>query len=398
MNLSNGKFWFATRTRVDYGSGVHKEVGNLAKKLGCTKALLVTDANLSKIGMADQIASLLREQGVATEIFDRVDAEPTVEHVEAGVAFLKAAGSDIVVALGGGSAMDCAKIVNVMAENPGHLVDYEGLPTRFLHDSPRPLIALPTTSGTGAETAGWVSIADPARNYKMGMASEYNEPEFALVDPVLTLDLPPRATAYSGVDALSQAIESMLHRRRSPMSIALGLHAVRLASENLATAVTHGWDLEARANMSYASLLAGYAKRLGGCIVGHNIANTVGGLYHVAHGLIVGVVLPHILQFCLPGDVEMLADIARAMGVESAGYSDRETAELGIAAINQLLEDIEIPTLSELGIQEKDLPEIAKQTLSDSGVAGNPRPLTVQGVEGILRAALADTHANRARR
>jgi alcohol dehydrogenase len=321
-------------------------------------------------------------------IFDQVSTEPTDVFVHAGVDFLKENGADLLVGLGGGSAMDCAKCIGVMAENPGHIAQYEGAAAPFLNDKKVPLITLPTTSGSGAEIAGWAVITDSSRNYKMSLGSPYLEPEYALVDPVLTLNLPKRSTAYSGMDALSQAIEGMLSRRRTPISIALGMYAVRLISENLPKAVAHGWDIEARSNMSIGSLLAGIVINTSGCISVHCLAETMGGLYHKPHGLLVGLNLPHVLEFLLPGDHELLAQIAEALGANTTGCTVYEAARLAIARVNELLEELEFPKLSEVGLKEADFPTVARLALGNACNVDNPCEMTEADYVAILNNSL----------
>lgn len=388
MNLAYGQHSFALPTKVEYGPQVHEKIGAVGNQLGCRKALLVTDSNLLKTGLAEKIMRPLREAGLEIIVFDQVTTEPTDVLVEAGAKLLKETRCDLVVALGGGSAMDCAKCINVMAENPGRIPDYEGAESRFPHDTPRPLITLPTTSGSGAEVQGWAVITDTARSYKMSLGSPYLAPDYALIDPVLTLDLPPRQTAYSGFDALSQAIEGMLSRRRSPISVSLGLHAVQLLSENLPRAVARGYDLEARSNMSTGSLLAGIVINLAGCIAVHSLAESVGGFYHVPHGLAVALFLAPVLRFNFPGDHALLAQIADAMGEDTEGFSEHEAAELAIDGVEQLLEELRFPSLAEVGIKESDIPKIATLALGNVCTADNPCPMRQEDFETILRDAL----------
>jgi len=389
MNLAFEQNSFSMGTKVEYGPNVYKKVGGLVKESGRKKAMLVTDSNLVKAGLVDKVEQSLREQSIAVEIFDRVETEPTDEIIHRGVAVLKETGCDFLVAIGGGSAMDAAKCIGVMAENQGYVADYEGAESNFPNASTRPLITLPTTSGSGAEIAGWAVITDTSRNYKMSLGSPYLIPDHALVDPILTIDLPPRLTAYSGFDALSQAIEGMLSKRRTPIALALGMYAVRLISENLPRAVARGWDLEARSNMSTGSLLSGIVIDLGGCIAVHSLAETIGGMYHLAHGLCVALCLPHVLKFNLPGDYELLAQIAQLLGMNIAGYSTRDAAELSIVRINQLLNDLNFPTLHEVGLKEEDIPEIARLANDNVCTADNPRPMCVEDFKSILRKAMA---------
>jgi len=388
MNLAYGQHSFALQTRVEYGPHVHEKVGAVGNQLGCRKALLITDSNLMKAGLAEKVMRPLREAGLEVIVFDQVTTEPTDVLVESGVKVLKETRCDLVVALGGGSAMDCAKCINVMADNPGRITDYEGAESQFPHDTARPLITLPTTSGSGAEIAGWAVITDTARSYKMSLGSSYLTPDYALVDPVLTLDLPARQTAYSGFDALSQAIEGMLSRRRSPISVALGMHAVQLLSENLPRAVARGYDLEARSNMATGSLLAGIVINVAGCIAVHSLAESVGGFYHIPHGLAVALFLAPVLRFNFPGDHTLLAQIADAMGENTEGFSEHEAAELAIDRVEQLLEELRFPTLAEVGLKEADIPRIATLALGNVCTADNPCVMSQDDFEVILRDAV----------
>jgi alcohol dehydrogenase class IV len=389
MNLAYGQHFFALGPAVEYGPGVHEKIGSIAKEWGCSKAMIVTDAVLVKAGVAEKVAASLRAQDISVAIYDKVTTEPNDIYVHEGVDFLKENGADLVVGLGGGSAMDCAKCICVMAENPGSITQYEGAAAPFLNDKKVRLITLPTTSGSGAEIAGWAVITDSSRNYKMSLGSPYLEPTHVLVDPILTLNLPKRATAYSGMDALSQAIEGMLSRRRTPLSIALGLYAVRLISENLPKAVAHGWDLEARANMSIGSLLAGVVINTSGCISVHCLAETMGGLYHKPHGLLVGLNLPHVLNFLLPGDHELLAQIATALGANTTGCTVYEAAKLAIMRVNELLAELEFPTLKEAGLKEEDIPTIAQLALGNACNPDNPCEMTEQDYAAILTSSLS---------
>jgi alcohol dehydrogenase len=388
MNLALGQHAFSMKTQVEYGPDVFRKTGNIIKQSGCKKTLLVTDGNLAKTGLIEKVSQPIKEMQIAVEIFDQVTSEPTDAIVQDGVARLKESKCDFIVALGGGSAMDAAKCIGVMAENPGHLVDYEGAESSFPNDAKCPLMTLPTTSGSGAEIAGWAVITDTSRNYKMSFGSPCLTPDYALVDPVLTLDLPPAQTAYSGFDALSQAIEGMLSKRRTPISLALGMYAVKLISENLPRAVARGWDLEARSNMSAGSLLAGIVINTSGCIAVHSLAETIGGIYHRPHGLCVALFLPHVMTFNFPGDYSLLAQIAQALGVNTEGYSTRDAAELSIFWVNQLLDDLKFPELSEIGLRAEDIPRIAQLAYQNVCTADNPRPMRVEDFESILKDAL----------
>lgn len=381
---------FAISTKISYGPYVYKEIENIADQLGCKKALLVTDKNLVRFGVAGKVAKQLKKRGVLVEVFDNVDSNPSDENVHAGATILSNTSCDLIVAVGGGSVMDCAKCIGVMSVNPGRINDYESPTAKFPKKNPHPLITLPTTSGTGAEIIGWAVITDSTRSYKMSIGSPYLEPDFALVDPVLTIDLPPRQTAESGMDALSQSIEGIISRRRSPISRELGLLAVKLISENLLTATHRGWDLEARANMSLGSLLGGMVMVLSECIAVHSLAETLGGFYRLPHGLTVGLILPHILKFNLNGDLPLYAEIARALGADTSCMSIREAAGQVIPRIKQLLNDLDFPSLKEVGLKEEDIPELATLAMNNPSTPNNPRQITMKDFETILKDALVD--------
>ena len=390
MNLAFGKHFFTLGPSVEYGPGVHERIGEIAAEWGSTKAMIVTDPNMVKAGIVKMVADPLEKQGIQVIVFDKVVSEPTDTQVYEGVALLKEAGADLLVGLGGGSAMDAAKAIGVMAENPGKLTDYDQAVSNFPNDKKVPLITLPTTSGSGAEIAGWSVVTDSARSAKMSFGSAYLEPEMALVDPLLTMSLPRDQTAYSGFDALSQAIEGMLSRRRTPISIALGLYAVQLIAENLPRAVAHGWDEEARANMSIGSLLAGIVINTSGCIGVHSLAETMGGLYHKPHGLLVGLCLPHILKFHLPGDHSLLAKVAEALGVDIYGFSEYEAAKMAIGRINQLLDELNFPLLSEVGLKAGDISKVAQLAMGNACTPDDPCINKESDFVRILEEALSD--------
>jgi len=390
MNLAYAKHLFALGPTVEYGPGVYENIGQVVAGWGCKKALLVTDPNIVKAGISGRVVTALSAHGVSVEIFDRVVTEPTDLFVVEGVSRLKDMGADLVIGLGGGSAMDCAKCIAVMAENPGHITQYEGAVAEFPNDKQVRLITLPTTSGSGAEIAGWAVITDSARSYKMSLGSPYLEPDYVFVDPLLTLDLPRNPTAYSGMDALSQAIEGMLSRRRTPISIALGMYAVRLISENLPKAVIRGWDLEARSNMSVGALLAGIVINTSGCISVHSLAETMGGLYHKPHGLLVGLCLPHVLEFLLPGDHKLLAEIAVALGGNISGCTMYEAAKQAIVEVNRLLDELEFPSLIDVGLREEDIPQISQLAVGNVCSADNPCEMRLEDYALILNNALEE--------
>lgn len=384
MEEALGEYSFELGTKITFGPGTHQRLGSIARELNARKVLFITDPALVRTGLAQKVMDPLKGEGIEVELFDEVSTEPTDEQVHSGAARLKAVKPDLLVALGGGSVMDCAKCIGVIAHNPGRITDYEGASSNFPNDSPLPLVALPTTSGTGAEVAAWAVITDTARNLKMSLGSPFLLPDHALVDPVLTLDLPPKATAYSGFDALSQSIEGMLSRRRSPLTHMIGLRAVKLISENIGAATHRGWDVLARSNMSLGSLLGGINMNLGGCIIVHSIAETLGGTYHLPHGLTVGLILPHMLRFNLIGDIPLYAEIAQAIGEDTTVMTEREAADRLILRIEEMHQELQFPSLAEAGVKRQDFPSIARIAMENPSTADNPRPMTVDDFLFIL--------------
>lgn len=387
MNLAFQQHSFAMGCAVEYGPEVYKRIGNLIQEYGCRRIFLVTDENLVRVGLSKKVNEPIKEQGADIVVFDKIMTEPTDTFVHEGAKSLKDSNADMVVALGGGSVMDAAKCIAAMVVNPGSIVDYEGVENKFENRRTQPLVTMPTTSGSGAEIAGWAVITDTSRSYKMSIGSEYLTPDVALVDPVLTLDLPPRQTAYSGFDALSQAIEGMISRRRTPITLGLGMHAVKLIAKNLPRAVSRGWDLEARSNMSIGSLMAGMVINISGCVAVHSLAETLGGFYHIPHGLAVGLCLPHVLKYNMPGDYDLLAEIAQALGENTSDKSVRDAASICIRSLYQMLDDLDFPTLKDVGLKEEDIPKIAQLAVDNACTADNPCEPSPEDFETMLRSA-----------
>ncbi len=388
MNLAYQQHFFGLDCAVEYGPNVHEKLGDIVSENQFTEVLLVTDPILAKIGLVEKVSAPMRTQGANIHLFAEIDSEPTDKMVHNGAELMKGKKIDLVVGLGGGSAMDAAKCIAAMAVNPGQISDYESVENKFENKRTQMLVTLPTTSGSGAEIAGWAVITDTARNVKMSIGSELITPDIALVDPVLTLDLPPAQTVYSGFDALSQAIEGMLSRRRTPITIALGLYAVELIAENLPRAYSRGYDLEARSNMAIGSLLAGIVINTSGCIAVHSLAETMGALYHVPHGAVVGRCMPLVLAYNMPGDYELLALIGEKIGAYVSGLNNRDAARETIAFLEQMLDDLNVPTLEELGLKEQDVKTIAELAMGNACLPDNPCDVAVDDFMAMLERGL----------
>ncbi|MCW5852546.1 MAG: iron-containing alcohol dehydrogenase [Anaerolineae bacterium] len=396
MSELTKEFRFHAPTQVQFGVGVARKLGAQAKRLGIGHAFLVTDAGLVDSEMAHATSRSLVEAGLSVTPYSDVAPDPDIASIQRGAAALRASGADGVVALGGGSAIDTAKAVAVLAAGGGDSIeDYFAPGARRPIPTLPPLVCLPTTAGTGAEVTGIAVVTDPTRGIKRTLVSPRVAPALALVDPVLTLTLPPRLTASTGMDALAHAVEAMTSTAANPISDALALAAVDLVGRYLVRAVEQGADLEARTGMSLAALLGGQAFPGALPHLGHAVGHALGTAYHLPHGLACAVALPAILDFIQPEVEPPLQRIAAALGVtppippvyggETRG-GESSTAEQ-IAALYQR---IGLPRLGQaLGVGPDDLPRLADLTLQETDMLSRaPRRPTRDEWMGIFERSL----------
>jgi alcohol dehydrogenase len=368
------------------GIGAVNEVGKRMKLLKLKKALIVTDEGLYKMGVADQVASIIRQAGVEAEIFSGSEPNPTDRNVEDGLNAYRSNGCDSIVSLGGGSAHDCAKGIGLVASNGGTIHDYEGVDKS---ESPLPpLIAIYTTAGTASEMTRFCIITDTTRKVKMAIIDKHTTPLISINDPVLTVKKPPGLTAATGLDALTHAIEAYVSTLATPITDACALQAMRLISTNLRKAYANGEDIEARSQMCYAQFLAGMAFNNASLGYVHAIAHQFGGFYNLPHGVCNAILLPHVERFNLIAKTERFVDIAVALGEDVRGLSTREAAEKAVTAIETLSRDVGIPSgFAELGAKEEDIETLAKNAMKDVCAATNPRKATLEEVKNIIRAS-----------
>jgi alcohol dehydrogenase class IV len=365
-------FEFQVRPRILYGPRSVREVGFEARKLGGSCAVIVTDEVLRQAGLAQRVVDGLAGSGVTLAgIFDAVPANSEVRVVEEGATFARDAGCDLLIALGGGSVLDTAKGMNLLLTEGGALLDYEGagLLTRPL----RPLIAVPTTAGTGSEVTIAAVIRDEAQGLKLEFNSPFLMPDVAILDPELTLSMPPGLTAATGMDALTHAIEAYVSTGAQPLSDALAIGAIKLIAANLRRVVQHGGDLEARGSMLLASNMAGiaFSNTLLGIV--HAMAHPCGGRFGVPHGVANSILLPYGLEYNLPACASRLADVAAALGVNTGGVDDETAAQACIAAVRQLARDCGLPArLSEVGVPHDGLRQMAADSQGDAMMFTNP--------------------------
>jgi alcohol dehydrogenase len=372
-------FSFTLPTRIEFGDGASAGAGTEAKGLGGTCALLVTDPGVRSAGVVDPVLASLEEAGLDVVVFDHIAPNPRDTSITAGVALAKSERCDVVVAVGGGSAMDTAKCITVIQANGGVIRDYESTPDCwFKVPGPcTPLVTIPTTAGTGSEVTMFAVVTDLETHVKWNVGDPKMAPRVALVDPSLTLSLPPAVTAATGMDALTHAIEAYTVICAEPLSDALALEAIRLIARSLRTAYANGANGEARCDMMLASMLAGLAFSNGDCGAVHGMAESIGGVYDTPHGVANAIYLPVLMEYNVIAVPTKFAVIASAMGENIDGLSPMAAARRAIVAVRELAADLRIPTAHQVGVRDEDLPMLAERAMENLSTPDNPRTMSV---------------------
>jgi len=383
------RFEFATATRIIFGAGSLNEIGPLARSMG-RSALVVTGATPPR---AAGLLALLTEAGVSASLCP-VSGEPTLGGVAQGVAQARLNGCDLVIGFGGGSAIDAAKAIAAMLANEGNLLDYLEVVGRgrALERPSLPCLAIPTTAGTGAEVTRNAVLSSPSHRLKVSLRSPLLLPRLALVDPELTLGLPPAMTATTGLDALTQLIEAFVSGRANPLTDGLCREGLTRAARSLDVAWAEGENLEARSDMALAALFSGLALAHAGLGAVHGFAAPMGGNFAAPHGAVCGALLPHVMAGNL---IALRARAPRhpalARYEELAALLTAEAgapAEAGVEWVAGLVDEFVIPGLRAYGVTEAHLQELAAQAQQANSMKGNPITLTIEELTGILRAAL----------
>jgi choline dehydrogenase len=372
-------------TRMVHGTGAISSLGELVRELGVKRPFLLTDRGVVYAGLADRALESLENAFV----FDGVRANPDVELVGEASALYREEGCDGLVALGGGSSMDTAKGVGVEVVHGGSILDYEYGKTPITRRIP-PLVSLPTTAGTGSEVTLWAVITDHGRGIKFNVGgTPLIGSHVALVDPMLTLGLPPAITAASGMDALSHGIECYTCDYHQPFNDAAALAAIELVAKWLRVAYSDGGNLEARTNMAHAATFGGLAYGTESAGAAHAMSQSAGGVHDCPHGALTARVLGPVCEFNAPAAPERYARIAQALGVNVHGLSPLEAAEAGIEELYRLTEDVGIPMMEELGFSEDEIPMLARIAYEDPQTVGNPREVTAADYEEIYHNAFS---------
>jgi len=374
---------FLSPNKISIGLGAAKQVGLESKALGGKKALIVTDPGVVKAGLIDGIQASLESEKVHTGIFDRVVAEPPARVIDESAQIARQEGYDIIIGVGGGSALDAAKGVSIMAINRGKVLDYAGIDQ--VPKGGLPKILLPTTGGTGSEASRVFVVTDEAENTKKVVYSNFNLADVAIIDPLLSISMPPVVTADTGMDALVHAIEAYVSVNATPFSDILAVEAIRLIAESLPIAYVKGSDIGARYNMALAANLAGLAFTSGGLGAVHGLAYVLGTEYHMSHGRSNAIMLPHVMDYNKIGNLHRYARIAEAMGENIQGLSAYEAAGKSVDAVKKLLEAVNISiSLPDYGIRHEELPKLVEGGMKQSRLfVPNPRDLSKEDVEKI---------------
>jgi alcohol dehydrogenase class IV len=375
---------FNTVRRIVSGFGSLETLGDEIKRLKGIKVLIVTDPGIKSAGLVDLVAGTLDRAKINYHIFTEVEPDPKIEVVFSSLAAAKNFGPDLIVGLGGGSSLDISKVTSVMMTNAGPLEKYFGM--ELVPDPGIPLILIPTTAGTGSEMTSICVLSDTANKVKKGIVSEHMFARTALLDPQLTLGLPPHITAMTGMDALVHAIESYTGVRATLFTDTLNLQAIGLIASNLRQAYAHGENREARENMLNASCLAGMAFSNTQNGLDHALALAIGGKFHLPHGLLTAFILPWVMEYNLLANPEKFIQIARAFGENPGGLPEFEGARLSVRAIKSLLDDLGISSrLSDYGVPREEIPALAKATVGAARlISNNPRKVSEKEVIRLL--------------
>jgi alcohol dehydrogenase class IV len=352
------------------GSGSVERVGDECKRIGGKKGLIVTDTVLSKLGALEGVKKSLSQQGLDFIVYDKIASEPTDSYVHEGLQICRDNGCNFLLAVGGGSAIDTAKAISAMLTNTGSIEEYKGL--NKLTKKSAPLVAIPTTAGTGSEVTIFTIITDTTKNVKMLIGSPYLMPEVAIVDPLMTLSCPRGLTAAVGIDALTHAIEAYVSLKAQAMSDMYCLSAIKLIAGNLRQVFANGNNVEAREKVMLGALQAGIAFSNASVALVHGMSRPIGAYFHVAHGASNAALLGVVTEFSLIGNPCRYAQIAKAMGEDTAGLSDIDASKRAADAVRRLIKDIKIPSLPALGVDEEKLKQLAPKMAEDAIASGSP--------------------------
>lgn len=374
---------FQSPGKIIYGQGTVQQTGEETKKYG-NKVMIVTGRNSSKkTGALDKVINSLKAENLEYVVFDKVESDPSVATVDLGTSIAKEEGVNVIVALGGGSPLDAAKGISAMITNPGGIVNYEKKEPKIYGV---PVIAVPTTAGTGSEVSRFIVITDTKRKIKMLIGGEALIPKVAILDGDLTVMVPPEVTAATGMDALTHAIEAYISKKAQPATSVQSLSAINLISNNLAKAVQNGENMEARNNMIFAQMQAGLAFSNASVALVHAMSRPLGAYFGVPHGLANAILLPTVMEYNRGACPEKFKIIAEVMGENTEGLSLREASKLAVKAVKELYAETGLPTkLRDVGVKEESIETLAKDAIESGSALVNPRKASLEDLIDIYR-------------
>ncbi|MFU2210823.1 iron-containing alcohol dehydrogenase [Solidesulfovibrio sp. C21] len=379
---------FATTPRIILGTGTIARLGDEVRRLGGTSVCIITDPGVAASGIVERVEGLLDAAGLSHVRFDKVEADPRYEIVEDALAVARGAKADVIIGIGGGSSLDMAKITAVMATNEGPVGKYFG--TDLIPAPGLKTILIPTTAGTGSEVTPIVILSDHHEKLKKGIVSPYIFPAVALLDAELTIGLPPKVTAATGMDALIHALEAYTSINATPMTDLLAKEAIHLIYNNIRSAYAKGDNLPARENMLRGAMLAGMAFANAGVTAVHAFAYPIGAEFHIPHGIANTIMLVPVMRFNQTGNLGRFAELAAFLGQPVAGLSLRQAAASAVTALTELAEDLAVPQhLAAYGVTEEHVPTLAASVMLVTRLlANNPRHMTQEDAAVIYRQAL----------
>lgn len=381
-------FIFQMPCKIEIGFSKSKEIGNIIKQEKFKKVLIVVDYNLKKMGTVDYLFNHLNEENIPFSLFDKIKNEPTISEIDQGINELKIADNyDGIIAIGGGSTIDVAKLLAVSGSMEGSIKNYLG--TNMLNKRGIPTIILPTTSGTGAEVTPNAIVKDKKEELKKAVVSPFLIPDLVILDPGLTLSLPPKVTAETGIDAFTHAIECFIGSKSNPMSDLFALDSMRLISKYLRRAVRNGSDKEARYYMALGSLYGGIAITNSGTGGVHALAYPLGGKYNFSHGLSNSILLSEVMEFNAKAVPGKFIKVAEAMEIETTNFPKEKIVESVVDEIRKLVNDVGI-TIGGLKVYEKELDNLATMAISEQQrlLKNNPRPISYEDARQIYKKSI----------
>ncbi|MDN5931708.1 MAG: iron-containing alcohol dehydrogenase [Pseudonocardia sp.] len=372
---------------IVFGEGSLPEAAHAAVRLGARRPFVVTDPGVMEAGWPAELLAQLRAAGLSPQVWLDVTPNPKDHEIEAGYQRYVESGCDVVLGIGGGSVIDAAKGVALLAANGGRILDYEGI-DRIAHPIP-PQIMMPTTSGTGADVSQFCIVTDTERHTKITIMGRTLVPDVSVVDPRLLVTMPEWLNAATGLDALTHGIEAFVSLAHGPLTDHHALQAISLVKSNLAETMLRPRNATARSLMAQAALEAGLA--FTNAILGatHAMSHQVGGMLDLPHGVVNGVLLPHVIRFNGAAEPERFVPIAQAMGLDVHGAPALESVHMVAEAVRELGDEVGVPKdLASLGVMDTDIPRLAQLTLGDACLTTNPRGASVDDIEALFRAAM----------